>query len=245
MFKKMILGCVAGFLGTQIGFADDPAAVVAKKPWTNSTEVSAVNTTGNTRTTSTSAKESFTYEWTKTSLNLNGSALGASERSGVTAEEYTAGEKGDLKLSTLDYLYELFHWDSNRFAGFRDQYNSSAGYGRKLLMLTHDLLNAEIGAGYLNEQRINAPRNDFATGRAYLKYVHLFTPLSSFSQDVEYIHNFQSVNGYHLNTETALTATLTTHLSLKTSYTWNRINQPAPGAGKDDTKLLAALVITY
>jgi putative salt-induced outer membrane protein YdiY len=139
----------------------------------------------------------------------------------------------------------LFKWDSNRFAGIRNQYDSSVGYGRKLLTLPKDLLNAEIGGGYLNEERINAPRNDFGSGRAYLKYVHLFTPASSFSQDVEYIHNFQSINGYHLNTETALTANLTTHLSLKTSYTWNRINEPTPGAGKDDTKLSAALVITY
>ena len=163
----------------------------------------------------------------------------------MNAEQYAGGEKVDYKLTLRDYVYELFDWDANRFAGYRDQYNSSVGYGRKILDLKTDKLDAELGGGYLNQQRIDAPRTDFATGRAYLKYVHQFTATSSFSQDVEYIHNFQSANGYHLNTETALTAALSAHLSLKTSYVWNRINEPAPGAGKDDTKLTAALVITY
>jgi len=247
MLKKMLFTVgAAGFFCVRLSFSEDiTASTSTVKPWKNSTEMSAVNTTGNSRTTATSVKESFTYSWARTVLGLTGSALGSSERSGTTAEDYSAGQKVDYKLTVLDYVYELFNWESNRFAGFRHQYNSSIGYGRKLLTLPHDALNAEIGGGYLNEQRIDAPRNDFATGRAYMKYTHVFTPASNFSQDVEYIHNFASINGYHLNTETALTAILTSHLLLKTSYTWNRINEPAPGAGKDDTRLTAALVISY
>jgi putative salt-induced outer membrane protein len=246
MLKNLIFIFATTFFAFQLAFADDAATAAApKRPWKNSTEVSAVSTNGNSRTTTTSAKEDFIYGWSKTALELTGSALGSSERSGTTAEEYTASEKVDYKLSLLDYVYELFSWDSNRFAGIRHQYNSSVGYGRKLIATPTDQLNGELGGGYINEQRINSPRNDFASGRAYLKYVHQFTPISSFSQDAEYLHNFSSVNGFRINTETALTATVASHVSLKVSYTWKRVNEPTPGSGKDDTKIAAALLITY
>jgi len=240
MHKKFLFISFAGLILNGYSAAEEP-----KKPWKNSTEVSAVSANGNSRATTTAAKEDFSYEWSHVLLNLTGSALGASDRTGTTAEEYTAGEKVNYKLTLRDYLYERFKWDTNRFAGIRHQYDSSAGVGRKLLVFANDNLDGELGGGYLNEQRIAAPRNDFASGRAYLKYIHLFSPTSTFSQDVEYLHNFKSSNGFRINTETALTAALSAHLSLKTAFNWNRINEPAPGAVKDDTKVTAALQITY
>jgi len=224
-------------------FAAEPTAPA--KPWKNSTEVSVVSANGNTKTNTTSAKEDFIYEWTRIKLNLFGSALGAKSQNEITAEEYSAGEKVDFKMTDKDYLYEKFQWDSKRFTGIRHRYDAGAGYGRKIVDSAKNKLNAEIGGGYINEQRIDAPRNDFGSGRVYSKYIHQFTDTSSFSQDGEYLHNFRDSDGYRINTETALTAGLTTHLSLKTSFIWNRVGKPVPGTIRDDTKLAAALLITY
>src|SRR5436190_1171406 len=63
---------------------------VSSKTWTNSTDVSAVNATGNTHTQTLKAADTFHQEWTRILLELHGSALGSSDRNSVTAEEYTA-----------------------------------------------------------------------------------------------------------------------------------------------------------
>jgi putative salt-induced outer membrane protein YdiY len=108
-----------------------------------------------------------------------------------------------------------------------------------------DKLNTEIGPGYVNEERINAPRNEFASGRAYAKYVHTFNAAANFSQDAEYIHDFSDNKDYRLNTESALITSLSTHLSLKTSFVWKHVGKPVAGIGKDDTTTGVALIVNY
>jgi putative salt-induced outer membrane protein YdiY len=216
-----------------------------KKPWSNVGEASVLSTNGNSKSTSTSFKNLFKYDWTKAGLELDGGAMGSSNANAVTSENYYASEKTTWKLTVRNYVYERFKWDKDRFSGIRNRYDSSAGLGRLLLDFSNDKLNGELGGGYINEERTESPRNDYASGRAYGKYVHTFNPATSFSQDAEYLHNFKTSKGYRINTETAVIAALTTHLSLKTSYVWKHNNLPPPGIGKDDTTTSVALIINY
>lgn len=234
----LVVAVMAGLLSTA-GYTEDA------KPWKNSTEASLVSTNGNSKTTTTSVKNTYGYKWTRTGLEIVGGGLGSSSGNQVTAEQYFANEKVTYNFTEKNYVYEKFGWDKNRFAGIRNRWDGTAGLGRNVLDLAKDKLNAELGGGYINEERINAPRNDFGAGRAYAKYIHLFSDTANFSQDAEYLHNFKDSDGYRLNTETALTAALSAHLSLKTSFVWNRVAKPAPGSLKDDTKVMVGLIVNY
>jgi putative salt-induced outer membrane protein YdiY len=141
--------------------------------------------------------------------------------------------------------FEVFSWDKNRFAGIQDRYNGSAGYGRELISFSSDTVNGEIGEGYINEDRIDAPRNDFASTRAYAKYVHTLSATARFTQEVEFLNDDHNSKDYRLNTETAIIASLSSHLALKASYKWNRVGEPPTGIGKDDTTTLVVLVVNY
>lgn len=240
-YRTLLTAVALALFSTGFSRAEDAPA----KPWKNSTEASLVTTNGNSKGTTSSAKNKFTYDWARTGLEIVGGALGSKTRDGVTAEQYNASAKLTEKLVGKTYLYQRYAWDANRFAGYRHRHDLSAGVGYYLLDLPRHQWNTELGAGYINEQRILPPRVDFASGRAYTKYVFKFSDTSSFSQDVEYIHNFDDSDGYRLNTETALTASLTSHLALKTSFIWNRVGLPAAGALRDDTKTLVALVVNY
>jgi putative salt-induced outer membrane protein len=161
------------------------------------------------------------------------------------AEQYNASEKFTWDLIDKNYTYERFAWDRDRFAGVQNRYDSSAGLGRTILDLTNDKLIGELGAGYINEERTEPPRNDFGSGRAYAKYIRTISKTANFSQDIEYLASFKDADAYRLNTETAIIASISTHLSLKASYIWKRINKPAPGFSKDDTITSVALIINY
>ncbi len=227
--------------------SDQPptASTGTTRAWKDTGEFSIVSANGNSRTTTTSAKDTFDYNWTKSLLELDASGLGSSSGNQVTSEQYSAGEKVRRTLVGENFALEQFRWDKNRFAGIQSQYSATGGLGRTLFTFPSDKLTSEMGGGYTFETHTDATRDNFPSGRVYAKYVHTLSPTASFSQDAEYLHNFNNRKDYRLNTETAVVASLTVHLSLKASYTWKRAAEPPVGFGKDDTITAVALLVNY
>lgn len=240
--KRLIITGLAAAVFATTGILH---AQETNKPWTNATEFSAVTTNGNSKSDSINVKNAFQYKWTKTILDIWGGGLGTKSEGVVTAEQYSAGEKVSQKVTEHNYIFENFEWDSNRFAGHSHRYNASGGVGREILHSITNNLILELGAGYINEQRINTERNDFTSGRAFTKYVRRLSPTANASQDVEYLHNFEDGDDYRLNANTSLTASITTHFSMKIGYTVKFTNQPPPTFGKTDTVTSAALIVNY
>lgn len=222
------------------------SAQTAPRKWKDSAEASFVNTNGNSRTQTTSAKDSFSYDFdSRTRLELEGGGLGSRSQGQVTAEQYYAGEKGQTKYDENDYVFEKYRWDKNRFAGIANRQEFSLGVGRELWKTPSNLLTGELAPGYLNEERIGDKRRSNATARAYSKYVHDFTPTSKFSQDLEYLQSLADKRDSRINTETALTTSLSAHFSVKTSFQWKRSNQPPTGTRKDDEITSFALIANF
>ena len=241
LFKSIIIGIVCTLLAHPLFAADSAPA----KKWKDTAEFSLVSANGNSKATSISGKNTFTYQWTRTVLELSAGGLGTESENRQTAEQYFANEKLGWTIVGKNYAYERFGWDKDRFSGIFNRYDLSAGVGRTLLDLTKDKLNGEVGAGYINEERDNTLRKDFGSGRAYTKYTRMFTDTSNFSQDIEYLVSFNDENEYRLKTESALITSVSTNISLKISYIWKRVNKPTPGFSKDDTITSAALIINY
>jgi len=222
------------------GFAEEGG-----KAWKDSAEVAVMTTNGNTKTQTSSGKNHFEYNWTKAKLDLNAGGLGSKNEGVVTAERYNAAEKAAYKVSDRNYVFERFGWEKNRFAGIANRWDFSLGAGRELLALAAHIVMAEFGFGYINEERIQSKRKDFSSGRVYSKYTWKISETANFSQDGEYLANFEDSKGYRLNTETAVTAAISTHFSIKTSYVWNRVGDPPPGFIKDDTTFAVALLASF
>jgi len=233
-----------------LGLLARPAFLLAEhapnKNWKNVTEISYVNANGNSKATTTSAKNTFSRTWaTKTTLDLEAGALGSQSEGVTTAEQYFASEKVSQKISDRNYAFEKFGWEKNRFAGIAHRYDVSVGLGRELLAGPKNVWIAELGGGYVNEQRVSPPRNDFGSGRAYTKYTRNFTETSHFSQDAEYLHNLEENEDYRVNTETALVGALSAHFSLKASFVWKHVGRPPAGFGRNDTVTSMALIASY
>jgi putative salt-induced outer membrane protein YdiY len=130
--------------------AEEPA-----KKWKNVAEGSFVNTNGNSKTTTTSAKNLFTYAFSGvTKLDVEAGALGARSQGLVTAEQYFTSEKVEQKISDRNYLFERYRWDKDRFARIANRHDASVGIGRDIWKTAKDLFSMELGPGYMNEERI-------------------------------------------------------------------------------------------
>ncbi len=238
--KKLTLIAVAlAAFSSTLKAADD-------KPWKNVTEASFVSANGNSKAHTASGKNTFSYVWNKlTTLELIGGGLGSKSEGSTTAEQYYASEKLSHKVTDRNYVFQLYRWDKDRFAGIRNRHDGSVGAGREFFKREKDLLIGEAGGGYISEERVNARTNGFASGRLYSKYTRTISETASFSQDGEYIHNFEDGDDFRVKTETSLLAALSAHLSLKVSYVWKHVGQPPLGIGRNDTITTVGLVATY
>lgn len=228
-------------LAAPLKAADAPA-----KKWKDSAEASFVNANGNSKTTTTAAKNDFTLDidpMTKFEFELG--ALGARSQGQVTAEQYYAGERLQRKVDDRDYAFERYRWDKNRFAGIAHRHDISVGAGRELWKTAKDLWTAEGGPGYVVEERINDKRRSYGAARLYTKYTHDFSATAKFSQDAEYVQSLKDKRDNRLATETAVNTQLTTVFSLKTSFVWKHVGQPPPNAVKDDTITSVALIANF
>lgn len=221
------------------------ARAVDGKAWKDSVELSFVSANGNSKTQTTSARNAFTWERTVDRFELEVGGLGARSEGKTTAERYDAREKFAHKLDDRNYLFEQYRWDRDRFAGVAHRHSLSAGAGRELWKTPKDLLIGEASPGYVNEERLNDARKSYASARLYAKYARDLSATAKFSQDVEWLPSLADKRDARINTETALTAALTTTLSVKNSFLWKHDARPPQGKRKDDTILSVALIAGF
>lgn len=238
---KLLLAAALAFAAASAAAADD-----APKPWKNSAELSFVSANGNSKTQTTSIKDAFTYDFdARTKAELEAGGLGARSEGRVTAEQYFAQEKVSFKVTDRDYVFERYRWDRNLFAGILHRHDFSAGAGRELWKTPKDLWLGELAPGYVVEERLNERRKNFASARAYTKYTRDLSATAKFSQDAEYTVSLKDARDARLNTETALTAALSTALSVKNSFVWRHDARPPAGKRKDDTILSVSLIASF
>ncbi|MEI7481823.1 MAG: DUF481 domain-containing protein [Elusimicrobiota bacterium] len=228
-----------------LGMSSSVLAQDAPKKWKDAAELSSVQTSGNSKTSTIAAKDLFNYDWSKTALEVAAGGLGTKNKNTVTAEQYSASEKVNFKLTGRNYVFEKTAWDKNRFAGIKDRYDFGVGVGRHLLNQGKDNLFAEAGGGYTIEDRLRSANESFGTYRGYAKYIRTLSATANASQDLEYIGNMQDAKGYRMSTETALVASISTHFTLKASYVWKFSNKPGGSFKKTDTMTAMALIVNF
>lgn len=239
--KNALAAFLAAAVAVPVRAQDAPA-----KKWKDSAEASVVTTNGNSKTTTMSAKNLFTYAFRPTTaFEWDLGALSSKNKGQTTAEEFYSAEKLSQKIDDANYGYGRHRWDRNRFAGIQHRNEYSAGAGRELWKTPADLWLAEGGPSYVVEERIGERRRDYGAARAFTKYTHDFNPSTKFGQTAEYLISLEDARDNRLTTETSFTSALSRVFSVKTSFLWKHVGQPPPNAVKDDTTLSVALIASF
>lgn len=228
-----------------LAFAAAASAQETPKKWKDTAELSYVQTSGNSKTSTIAAKDLFNYDWEKAALEVAAGGLGTKSRNTVTAEQYNAAEKVSWKFPGRNYTFEKATWDKNRFSGIKDSWDFGLGLGRTMIERSYDKLFVEAGGGYIFEDRLGSENQSFGTYRGYAKYIRTLSATANASQDFEYLGNLKDSKGYRMNAETALVTSISTHFSLKASYLWKFSNSPAAGFRKTDTMTAMTIIVNY
>ena len=213
------------------------------KTWSWDTEVGYVQTTGNSKSASANVSSEYNKKWNKVILTLKGMLISASQNDITNAELYFLSEKVDVPLNLRFYIYQLFGWEKDRFAGIDYRYNIQLGGGYKILDTDKNQLSGEIGNDYTIEKYTSGDDEGFSSLKGYLKYIYSFSEHAGFSQEGEILYNLERSDDTRINSITALSASITTDLALKISYTIKYDESPAPGFEKTDTILSNSIIL--
>lgn len=210
-----------------------------------------VNVTGNTSVTTLNIGERLTHRINGWQLKQDfGAVYGRTE--GVESSNLIRGSlRGDYTIASMWATYILGSYDRNRFAGIRSRFSEGVGVVAKLIATDIDQLDLEGGFQITQQTNLDRTENNFNSLRIASSWKHNFAARTSFFQAVEVLPNIDDSKDLRVNTETALTAPLSTRIGLKLAYLVRFDNQPPMNSEgtaqlrKSDRIFSSGIQITY
>lgn len=216
-----------------------------KSPWTGSAELSYVATSGNTDTSSLGLGGELHYKPGTWTYDFKVSYVEA-ETDGVKTAEKLGALFGASRPITerLDY-YARIAYLSDEFSGIDANYSGDTGVAWKALTGEKQFLDLGAGVGYTSESRTIGEDSDFATGTVFAKYKYAFSKSAEFTDNANYIHDFENSDNWRFLNSAAVTAAINSIFSLKAYYNTVHLNEPVAGFDKTDTTSGVSLVAKF
>ena len=204
-----------------------------------------VNASGNTRLAIINFGDKVVRTMKSWTIMQQGAYIYGKTNGVSSANALKVSLRGDHMFIGRVGLFLGTSYERNRFAGFTRHTDQIAGISAKVLTLTRDTLRLDGVGVYTNETRVDSTRKGFPAARAGMGFKHSFGGSSSFVQSAEYVPNLQDSQQYRLNTESVISAKMTSHLGLKLAYLIRYDSKPATGFGRSDRILTTGLQVTY
>lgn len=206
--------------------AVSPLAGQAKRTLT--LDVGLVNASGNSEFTSANFGEKATWANGPWTLAQNAKIIYGETDGARTTESYDADLRLGRAVSPRIGVYAFVAYQRDPFAGLATRWSGGPGVAIGLVRSARDTLGLE-GALTRQSERTTAPvERSFGATRTAALYTHAFASKASFTQSLEWIANLETSEDYRLNSETALTAPLSSKIGLRLSYVIRFDNQPEP-----------------
>ena len=230
--------CLSLHAGRAFARADD-------KKFKDAGELSYVDSSGNTNSTSLSFTNKMDYLFNpKTSLAWTAGGLYTKTGTEKSAERYFTDLKGERKVTEKVYGYLQTGWLRDPFAGIDARYNGGAGAGYQLYKTAANDLKADAGFNYLVEERTTKEIKHSPSAVANVNYKLNITETILFGQDLYGNFDMDGGDNYESRSVTSFQASINSFLAWKNSYTVFYKHKPVPGFGTTDRTFATALVIT-
>lgn len=217
------------------------------KNWADEAELSFVDTSGNSKVRTLSAKNAMKYRVTESvTLTWKLDALHGEDGGTTTAERYSSDIRGGYAVTSEAFVFGNAGWRQDKFAGLDRETLLGLGYGYKLWTGPLHFLTLEGGAQQVQDNYTDDSSTDHTDARLFGEYGLAFAKQNRFKQTVELLYDFGNSEQYRANLETSLTSTLNERFSTKISYLVRYNHVPVPAAlDTTDATFSVALVANF
>lgn len=210
-----------------------PALVMAETKFSNESEVSIIQTGGNSSVETYNAKTLSKWARTKRTYSFGGHyTLGSSEQTDeVTGDKETieSARNWDVMAKYEQILsgklsgYLAIQYQGDKFSGYNQRENLDLGAKYTIKNTDKTKSFAELGARYTIEKRIQEDEDgedkfNFTKARLYYEIAHKKSESLSYKFWFEYLPNFTDTEDYIITYEPSVAFVLSSTFSLKTAY---------------------------
>ena len=217
------------------------------KDWSNNSELSYNQNTGNSDLTSLLIKNHTTYQIDEGLIWYGKQNINYGKSNGIKNVENFLVETG-IKSFLDDELYfkSKGSWLKDDFRGLKQQVSVGVDMGYLIPVSQPHDLTIESGLNIVKEEYVNKTHTQTVIWRNYGNYVYKINLTRRFQQSLELFTDFQDSEKHKINSITALICSLSEHLDIKTSYTIKYNYKPIPkDLEKIDTVLAVSLLINF
>lgn len=215
--------------------------------FTHESEVSLVQTGGNSEVETNNLKTTNLYTWESNQFKFGGHYIYGETNNGVSARNWDVNGKYERAISPHFSLTAGEIIEGNHFTGIKARYNSDLGI--RYYFIKTDLKNlfTELGYRYSIEDRYEPLQNTYDNkARFYNELNHKISETVQYKFWLEIIPNFSENDDYLINGEASITSILNSIFSLKVAYMGMYDNRPAFAGFKNyDYTTTTALVAKF
>jgi putative salt-induced outer membrane protein YdiY len=228
--------------------AQTPAAPAAPPPpprHEGSAEAAFVGITGNTSNLTFGAGGEYIYRPDKMLIRNKATYIRTDESGVTTALAIAYTGRVERALNARASVYGDYAYFRDTFSGILNRNAITGGVSIKAVNGKSQTLAVDLGGGYLNEERTTGPAVSTGVYSLGWSYRLKITATSDLSDDFTYTGTFASASDWRIFHSIALTAKISTILSLKVANTIRFANVPVPTFLATDTTTTISLVAKF
>jgi putative salt-induced outer membrane protein len=236
----------AAFVFAVVSLALSAAAGAEEgSPWKARTELSYVQTTGNSDTKTFAALGEVSLDKTPNRYFLSAGGLFSEDDDTTTASRWLVAGRYERALTERFFAFLEASYLKDTFAGFDSKIAVGPGLGYDIVKTENHLLNGRVSVLQTWDNTTDDETDSYATGKAVLDYTWQILENLRFNQYLDYLVSLEDTNKYFVNSVSKLEVQVSTHISIATGYAVNYQNDPPEDKDETDTRLFTSLIVEY
>lgn len=188
-------------------------------------ELSYVNTSGNTQTTTLAADAEVKSKIDDIELKFKGSIIKSKDNNEESANKYELELQSSYMFTDNFYTYLGVNYVKDEFSDYDSRLNIGPGLGYKFINTDEHLLDIKTGVDYSLDKYENGKKNEYAASKFELNYKYKIKEDVEFKQMVNYLVSMEDSEKYFVTSESSVNVKMVGNLSLGVSYKVDYTNQ--------------------
>lgn len=163
----------------------------------------------------------------------------------LRAQAFVATLRAERPVADRLSAYGQYGYQRDTFAGILHRHAGEGGLAYRLIEQDRQALTVDAGLGYANERRLAGPSLSTATLGTGSSYTLKLSETSAFTDEGRFVFALDDRSDWRFGNTAALTASLTSLLSLKLSNSIRHLNLPVAGFERTDVLTSVALVAKF
>ncbi len=204
-----------------------------------------VSATGNTDVTTMSVGDKIVHTLNAWTFTQTGAYIYGRTKGKESANQLRLSVRADASFNGVVGAFAGVAYERNVYAGFASRYDQLLGIQWRAIRGTRDSLTVDGGGVLTLQENTLGEQARLPAARTAVNYKHAFTNKATVQHLSEVIPDVKSGGHFRLNSETAMVAPLSEHMSLKVRWATRFNSAPTTGFGTTDRVFTAGVQVAY